>query len=67
MGFALMAVNIRKNSAISNENETFSHKDMRKNGCIYLLLINATVFMSQPLECCVRWLCIYMQRIAGKN
>src|SRR5699024_5468510 len=55
MGFALMAVNLRKYSAINNENETFSHKNMRKNGCVYLLLINTTVFvylrlvMSQPL------------------
>ncbi len=55
MGFALMAVNLRKYSTINNENGTFSHKNMRKNGCVYLLLINTTVFvylrlvMSQPL------------------
>src|SRR5699024_7173080 len=54
MGFALMAVNLRKYTAINNENETFSHKNKRKNGCVYLLLINTTVFvylglvMSQP-------------------
>src|SRR5699024_946542 len=56
MGFALMAVNLRKYTAINNENGTFSHKNNRKNGCVYLLLINITVFvylglvMSQPLE-----------------
>src|SRR5699024_6130424 len=55
MGFALMAVNLRKYTAINNENGTFSHKNKRKNGCVYLLLINTTVFvylglvMSQPL------------------
>src|SRR5690625_3644976 len=60
MGFALMAVNLRKYSAINNENETFSHKNMRKNGCVYLLLINTTVFvylrlvMSQPLFLCIK-------------
>src|SRR5699024_7692343 len=54
MGFALMAVNLRKYSAINNENGIFSHKDIRKNGCVYLILINTTVFvnlrlvMSQP-------------------
>src|SRR5699024_2234101 len=54
MGFALMAVNLRKYTAINNENGTFSHKNKRKNGCVYLLLINITVFvylglvMSQP-------------------
>src|SRR5699024_10186345 len=56
IGFALMAVNLRKYSAINNENETFSHKNIRKNGCVYLLMINTTVFvylrlvMSQPLR-----------------
>src|SRR5699024_3718449 len=55
MGFALMAVNLRKYTAINNENGTFSHKNKRKNGCVYLLLINTTIFvylrlvMSQPL------------------
>src|SRR5690625_794180 len=55
MGFALIAVNLRKYTAINNENGTFSHKNKRKNGCVYLLLINTTVFvylglvMSQPL------------------
>src|SRR5699024_2137442 len=55
MGFALMAVNLRKYTVINNENGTFSHKNKRKNGCVYLLLINTTVFvylrlvMSQPL------------------
>src|SRR5690625_4259347 len=45
MGFALMAVNLRKYTAINNENGTFSHKNKRKNGCVYLLLINITVFV----------------------
>src|SRR5699024_6997995 len=55
MGFALMAVNFRNFTAIYNKNGTFSHKNKRKNGCVYLLLINITVFvylglvMSQPL------------------
>src|SRR5699024_1307189 len=55
MGFALMAVNLRKYTVTNNENGTFSHKNKRKNGCVYLLLINTTVFvylrlvMSQPL------------------
>src|SRR5699024_6868390 len=54
MGFALMAVNLRKYTVTNNENGTFSHKKKRKNGCVYLLLINTTVFvylrlvMSQP-------------------
>ena len=45
LGFALMGVNIRKYSAINNENGTFSQVDMRKNSCVYLLLINTTVFV----------------------
>src|SRR5699024_4456517 len=55
MGFALMAVNLRKYTAINNKNGTFSHKNKRKNGCVYHLLINTTDFvylglvMSQPL------------------
>src|SRR5699024_10577220 len=65
IGFALMAVNLRKYSAINNENVTFSHKNMRKNGCVYLLLINTTVFvylrlvMSRPL--------IFCEKIARKH
>src|SRR5699024_4485801 len=43
MGFALMAVNLRKYTIINNENGTFPHKNKRKNGCVYLLLINTTV------------------------
>src|SRR5699024_1912639 len=56
MGFALMAVNLRKYTAINNENGTFSHKNKRKNGCVYLLFINTTVFvyfwlvMSEPVH-----------------
>src|SRR5699024_9100519 len=55
MGFALMAVNLRKYNVINNENGIFSHENKRKKGCIYLLLINTTFFvylglvMSQPL------------------
>src|SRR5699024_5336513 len=45
MGFALMAVNLRKYTAINNENGIFSHKNKRKKGCIYLLLINTTFFV----------------------
>src|SRR5699024_6666733 len=45
MGFALMAVNLRKYTAINNENGIFSHENKRKKGCIYLLLINTTVFV----------------------
>src|SRR5699024_2681565 len=54
MGFALMAVNLRKYTAINNKNGTFSHKNKRKNGCVYHLLINTTdcvylgLVMSQP-------------------
>src|SRR5699024_4181655 len=54
MAFALMAVNLRKYTAINNENGTFSHKNKRINGCVYLLLINTSIFvylrlvMSQP-------------------
>jgi len=54
LGFALMAVNLRKYTAIKNENDPFPNDD-RKNGCVYLLLINTTVFiylrldLSQPL------------------
>ncbi|WP_226374430.1 hypothetical protein, partial [Virgibacillus alimentarius] len=60
---ALMAVNLRKYTAINNKNGTFSHKNKRKNGCVYHLLINTTDFvylglvMSQPLRnklCSVR-------------
>ena len=55
LGFALMAVNIRKYSAINNENGTFSYDEMRKNGCVYLFIdkttffINLRLVMSQPL------------------
>src|SRR5690606_25213759 len=44
LGFALMAVNIRKYAAINDENGTFSKDDMRKNGCIYLFIDKTTVF-----------------------
>src|SRR5699024_9281449 len=55
MGFALMAVNLRKYTANNNENGIFSHENKRNKCCIYLLLINTTFFvylglvMSQPL------------------
>src|SRR5699024_7397066 len=45
MGFALMAVNLRKYTAINNENGIFSHENKRKKGCIYLLLINTTFYV----------------------
>src|SRR5699024_8854349 len=54
MGFALMAVNIRKYTAINNKNGTFSPEDIRKNANIYLFLINISVLvylklvLSQP-------------------
>src|SRR5699024_8158793 len=55
MGFALMTVNLKKYTITNNENGTFSHKNKKINGCVYLLLINTTVFVylslviSQPL------------------
>src|SRR5690625_4567239 len=54
MGFALMAVNIRKYTAINTENGTFSPED-GKNACAYLFMINTSIFiyprlvLSQPL------------------
>src|SRR5699024_3361121 len=56
MGFALMAVNIRKYTAINNKNGTFSPENIRKNANIYLFLINISVLvylklvLSQPLK-----------------
>src|SRR5699024_11768706 len=53
MGFALMAVNIRKYTAINTENGTFSPED-GKNACAYLFMINTSIFiyprlvLSQP-------------------
>ena len=53
MGFALMAVNIRKHTAINTVNGTFSPKDI-KNTCAYLFMINTSIFiylrlvLSQP-------------------
>ena len=44
MGFALMAVNIRKYIAINTENGTFSPED-GKNACVYLLMINTSIFI----------------------
>src|SRR5699024_9511828 len=44
MGFALMAVNIRKYTAINTEKGTFSSED-RKNACVYLLMINTSIFI----------------------
>jgi len=44
-GFALIAVNLKKYSAITNGSGTFSHKNKRKNGCVYLLLINTTALV----------------------
>ncbi|MEI3610089.1 IS5/IS1182 family transposase, partial [Pseudogracilibacillus sp. SO10305] len=44
MGFALMAVNIRKHTAINTEKGTFSPED-RKNACVYLLMINTSIFI----------------------
>jgi len=44
MGFALMAVNIRKHTAINTEKGTFSPED-RKNACVYLLMINTNIFI----------------------
>src|SRR5699024_879594 len=42
MGFALMAVNIRKYTAINTENVTFSTED-GKNACAYLFMINTSI------------------------
>jgi len=47
MGFALMAVNIRKYTAINKENGTFSLEDIRKNACAYLCVINTSLNYSQ--------------------
>src|SRR5699024_1134617 len=44
LGFALMAVNIRKLIAINTENGTFSPEDI-KNACVYLLMINTSIFI----------------------
>src|SRR5699024_11715565 len=59
MGFALMAVNIRKYTAINTENGTFSPED-GKNACAYLFMINTSIFiyprlvLSQPLSIMLR-------------
>src|SRR5690625_2259503 len=44
MGFALMAVNIRKYAVINTENSTFSPEDI-KNACAYLFMINTSIFI----------------------
>ncbi len=44
MGFALMAVNIRKYAVINTENGTFSPEDI-KNACAYLFMINTSIFI----------------------
>jgi len=44
MGFALMAVNIRKYTANSFENETFLSKGI-KNACAYLYRISTSIFI----------------------
>src|SRR5690625_4937366 len=55
MGCALMAVNIKKYSAINNKNNPFSHDYIRKSSYVYLFRINTTAFsylrlvLSQPL------------------
>src|SRR5699024_3114463 len=69
MGFALMAVNLRKYTAINNGNGIFSHKNKRKKGCIYLLLIKTTFFvylglvMSQHLFHLIHWFYYYVRTI----
>src|SRR5690625_1705238 len=45
LGFALMAVNLRKYSAINNENGTFSSDELRKRLCLSFLIIT-TFFYS---------------------
>ena len=54
LGFALMAVNLRKYSAINNENGTFSSDELRKRLCLSFLIITTffihlRLVMSQPL------------------
>jgi len=52
---ALMAVNLRKYTAPNRENGNLLCNQLRKNGCVYHLPINTTIFvylrlvMSQPL------------------
>src|SRR5690625_4390233 len=54
IGFALMAVNLRKYTATNRENGNLLCNKLRKNGCVYHLSINTTIFvylrlvMSQP-------------------
>ena len=45
LGFALMAVNLRKYTAINNKNRPFTSDELNKNGCVYLFLINTTVLL----------------------
>src|SRR5690625_526122 len=62
MGCALMAVNIKKYSAINNKNNPFSHDYIRKSSYVYLFRINTTAFsylrlvLSQPL-CYIIYIC----------
>src|SRR5699024_14507 len=54
IGFALMAVNLRKYTATNRENGNLLCNQLRKNGCVYHLSINTTIFvylrlvLSQP-------------------
>src|SRR5699024_5570878 len=66
MGLALRAVNIRKYTAISNNNGTFSPGHI-KNACVYFFIINTSIFicqrlvLSQPL---FTLLCLFVELIS---
>src|SRR5690625_801983 len=45
LGFALMAVNLRKYSAINNENSTFSSDELRKRLCLSFLIITTFFYL----------------------
>src|SRR5699024_9295971 len=59
IGFALMAVNLRKFTAINKEKHNNFHLKTRKSGVVYKKHVNHTTFiylrlvMSQPLFYCI--------------
>ena len=50
IGFALIAVNIKKYTAIITGNGTFS-LESRKNACVYLFMINTSIFIYLKVVC----------------
>src|SRR5690625_1435617 len=59
LGFALMAVNLRKYSAINNENSTFSSDELRKRLCLSFLIITTFFYLFETSYVPASFCCLH--------